>query len=181
MLYAVDGAGTRILPVKQTRALCPGCKQPVIARCGDVNADHWAHVTGCECDPWHEPETRWHVNWKMQFEEHCREIVLPPHRADVCATRVHTDGEARMVIELQHSPIEPAEIEERENFYFDKCNHMCWVIDAREIIGNFEFGSSDKFDGGASIRTNFRWKWFRKSWGTVLVHLGISILGMNSG
>jgi len=117
----------------------------------------------------------------MQFEEHCREIVLPPHRADVCATRVHTDGEARMVIELQHSPIEPAEIEERENFYFDKCNHMCWVIDAREIIGNFEFGSSDKFDGGASIRTNFRWKWFRKSWGTVLVHLGISILGMNSG
>jgi hypothetical protein len=169
MLYAIDGNGERIPPVKHAKALCPGCKQPVLARCGDVNVDHWAHVNGCECDPWHEPETQWHITWKMQFEEHCREVVLPPHRADVCATRVRTNREARTVVELQHSPIEPAEIREREVFYFDQCNHMVWVIDARDITQNFEFGRPDTLNGGATIRTTFRWKWFRKSWGTVHV------------
>ena len=169
MLYAINADKNRILPTKQARALCPGCEQPVIARCGDVNADHWAHLSGCECDPWHEPETRWHVNWKMQFEEQSREVVMPPHRADLCATRVHTEREARTVIELQHSPIEPAEIKEREIFYFGACGDMRWVIDAREITQNFQFGNSDKLNGGATIRASFKWRWFRKSWGIVHV------------
>jgi hypothetical protein len=47
------------------------------------------------------------------------------------------------VVELQHSPIEPAEITEREIFYFEECNHMVWVIDARDITQNFEFGRPD--------------------------------------
>jgi hypothetical protein len=46
---------------------------------------------------------------------------------------------------------------------------MRWVIDAREITENFEFGKGEKLNGGATIRANFRWKWFRKSWGTIHV------------
>src|ERR1035441_6865775 len=69
MMYAINAVGERIAPERQLDALCPGCRQPVMARCGDINVHHWAHVSGCECDPWHEPETRWHIKWKMQFEE----------------------------------------------------------------------------------------------------------------
>jgi hypothetical protein len=105
----------------------------------------------------------------MQFEEQSREVVLPPHRADICATRVDTDRQARTVIELQHSPIEPAEIKERENFYFAACSDMRWVIDAREITENFEFENTDTLNGGATIRANVKWRWFRRSWGTIHV------------
>jgi hypothetical protein len=169
MMYAINAGGERIAPERQQDALCPGCRQPVIARCGDINVHHWAHVSGCECDPWHEPETQWHIKWKMQFEEQSREVVLPPHRADICATRVDTDRQARTVIELQHSPIEPAEIKERENFYFAACSDMRWVIDAREITENFEFENTDTLNGGATIRANVKWRWFRRSWGTIHV------------
>ena len=69
MLYAIETDGKRIQPVKDARALCPGCKKIVIAKCGVINVHHWSHLNGCECDPWHEPETEWHIGWKKQFEE----------------------------------------------------------------------------------------------------------------
>ena len=165
MLYAIETDGKRIQPVKDARALCPGCKKIVIAKCGVINVHHWSHLNGCECDPWHEPETEWHIGWKMQFEERCREVVIDPHRADICATRVHTNREAKTVIELQHSPIEPAEIEERERFYFEQAGHMVWVIDARAIRHNFEFQTIETLNGGATIRARFKWRRFHKRWG----------------
>jgi hypothetical protein len=166
MMYAINAAGQRTQAAKGQHASCPGCKGPVIARCGQIKVHHWAHETGCECDPWHEPETPWHINWKMQFQEQRREVVVPPHRADVIGTWVDTDNEARCVVELQHSAIDPAEIEEREIFYLREINHMVWVIDARDFAHHFEFVGQDTFNGGATVRASFKWKHFRRSWGS---------------
>jgi hypothetical protein len=145
-------------------AFCQGCRQPVIARCGEVNEKHWAHVSGCECDPWHEPETEWHVHWKMQFEERCREVVIAPHRADIRATRVTESSGFDCIIELQHSPIDPAEIDERETFYLNQCGAIIWILDVRGIQDHFEVTNERRENGGATSQGSFKWKWFRRSW-----------------
>jgi competence protein CoiA len=98
---------------------CPSCGARLIAKCGKVYAWHWAHEA-CDCDPWSEPEGRWHRGWKQLFPAEWREVVIRDHRADL---RVPGG-----VIELQHSSISAGEIEERERFY----GRMVWVVNAEE-------------------------------------------------
>ena len=76
----------------------------------------------------------------------CREVTAGPHRADIMSR-------SGLVIELQHSPIAPSEIREREAFY----GNMVWVLDGSEFKENLVFRY--KSDGVA-----FRWKWARRSW-----------------
>jgi len=139
-----DGAPCEATPGES--AYCPGCGDPVIAKCGDVNAWHWAHKIREDCDPWSEPESAWHIDWKNHFPRSNQEVILPPHRADI-----RTDN--RLVIELQHSAISPEVIREREKFY----GNMVWVVDAEEFVQNFEI-----FPHRGYIA--FRWKWMRRSW-----------------
>jgi len=158
MMYAITEDGTRIEATPNRQALCPGCRAPVIAKCGDIYVEHWAHKSGSECDPWHEPETPWRTGWKKQFSPSCREVVISEHRADIFALNRHSS--LLRVIELQHSPIDCEEIAARENFY----REMVWVIDGIGFKDNFEFGRETKTNGGATVEAPFRWKWFRKSW-----------------
>ena len=158
MMYAVTEDGTRIEATPNRQAFCPGCRAPVIAKCGEIYVRHWAHSSGAECDPWHEPETPWHTGRKRQFSPSCREVVIGEHRADIFALNRYSS--LPCVIELQHSPIECAEIAERESFY----GEMVWVIDGIGFKGNFEFGRETKTNGGATAEAPFRWKWFRRSW-----------------
>ncbi|HXS95933.1 MAG TPA: competence protein CoiA family protein [Candidatus Limnocylindrales bacterium] len=158
MMYAITEDGTRIEAGPDLQAFCPGCHQPVIAKCGKIYVNHWAHKSGSECDPWHEPETPWHTGWKKQFNPDCREKVIGEHRADIFALNRYSS--LPCVIELQHSPIDFAEIEERENFY----GEMVWVIDGVGFKDNFEFGREIMTNGSATVEAPFRWKWFRKSW-----------------
>jgi competence protein CoiA len=37
------------------KGLCPGCTQPVIAKCGSQRIRHWAHSSDKHCDSWREP------------------------------------------------------------------------------------------------------------------------------
>jgi hypothetical protein len=90
--------------------------------------------------------------------ENCREVVIGVHRADIRATEKHTASTC--VVELQHSPIDREEIQERETFY----GSMFWVIDGIGFRDNFEFGRESRTNGGATLEAPFRWKWFRKSW-----------------
>lgn len=48
MIYAITEEGKRIGPEPSQHAFCPGCRAPVISKCGDINVWHWAHVTGKE-------------------------------------------------------------------------------------------------------------------------------------
>ena len=99
--------------------MCPTCGSPVIAKCGEQNAHHWAHETLEECDTWSENVGPWHLSWQELVAEQYVEVTIGPHRADIV-------GNSRLVVELQHSPLAPAEIEAREQFY----GSMIWLFDA---------------------------------------------------
>lgn len=121
------------------RGTCPGCGGETIAKCGAIKIWHWAHI-GEDCDPWHEPESAWHLGWKKEAPSARCEVVMPPHRADI----VGRDG---LVVELQHSSIAVQDIYDREDFY----KRMVWLIDAMPFAKNVSFRPKEDY-------TTFRWK-----------------------
>lgn len=120
MLAHVNGIPAEATP--GTAAICPGCAQSVRAKCGRIKIWHWSHVAA-DCDPWSEPESMWHRDWKACAPIDKREVVMErddeKHRADV----ITMHGK---VLELQASPISVEEIERREKFYGD----MAWLFRA---------------------------------------------------
>jgi competence protein CoiA len=102
---------------------CPGCGGPMVARCGEVRVHHWAHKGRRYCDPWWEPETEWHRNWKNRFPESWQEIVHHAEDGERHIADVKTD--AGWVVEFQHSYIKPVERRSREAFY----KQLVWVVD----------------------------------------------------
>lgn len=118
MLYANNAQGNRIGPRPGIIAWCSHCGAEMIAKCGRRNIWHWAHHAG-DCDSWSEGETDWHYGWKLRAPIDWCEVRLPPHRADI---RRPYDG---LILELQHSSIAPADIEQREAFY----GNMWWLFD----------------------------------------------------
>ncbi len=115
MQYAlVDGKRTE--PAPGLKGICQECLQPVIAKCGNQRIHHWAHKSKDGCNCWIEKEKLWHRRWKECFPEdwrevgHIDEITKERHIADV-----KTAG--GMVIEFQHSHIDPKERQSREDFY----------------------------------------------------------------
>jgi competence CoiA-like predicted nuclease len=144
MLFANDQTGNRIKASPGTRAVCQGCNRIVRAHCGEVLEWHWHHEKA-DCDPWHEPETAWHLNWKAKFPEDCCEVWESPHRADV------RNGSG-LVIEFQHSAIDAREIQEREAFW----KNLIWVFDSREWFANLDLRLRPE-------KISFRWKHPRKS------------------
>lgn len=137
--------GARVEPSPGTRAACPACSGPVLAKCGEIVTWHWAHEAA-DCDPWSEPETEWHREWKSNFSPEHREVVMGPHRADVRLP-------IGRVIEFQHSSISQEEIAEREAFYGPL---MVWVLDMTEKSDQVEIRERDGF-------VSFKWKHARKS------------------
>src|SRR5450755_3676026 len=122
MKYALIN-GIRAEAKKGFKGTCPYCEAELIAKCGDVKINHWAHLENRNCDPWWEPETEWHRSWKNNFPEDWQEFPFKDretnerHIADI-----HTnDG---LIIEFQHSAINPNERIARERFYIN----MIWVI-----------------------------------------------------
>ena len=110
----------RVEAQPELKGLCPCCSKPVIAKCGTKKIWHWAHQSKINCDNWWEPETKWHRTWKDNYPADWQEISLlnEQHIADVHT--VHN-----LVIEFQHSHIEPQERASRELFY----KNMVWVVD----------------------------------------------------
>jgi competence protein CoiA len=110
------------------KGLCPGCYQPVIAHCGTQRIWHWKHRNNKICDKWWEEETEWHRSWKNNYPDDWQEVFLPDertgekHMADVRTTH-------NLVIEFQHSHIEPTERTSREKFY----KNMVWVVNGRRL------------------------------------------------
>ncbi|SHI44798.1 competence protein CoiA [Aquimarina spongiae] len=127
--------------VKGAKGICPSCGSEMIARCGNFKINHWAHKGRRKCDPWWENETIWHRSWKNNYPIEWQEISLldektgEKHIADIQAN----DG---LVIEFQHSYINPEERFSREKFY----KKMVWVVDGTRLkkdYPRFMKGKSD--------------------------------------
>lgn len=126
MMYAQDFNGERVEASKDINAFCPGCKNAVRAKCGDIMPHHWAHISKTQCDQWFENEGEWHLSWKKRFEESSKKEVIVEkfikkenkwHFADIFT--------GKGAIELQHSPISIDTISKRELFY----EKMIWLFD----------------------------------------------------
>ena len=115
--------GVRVEPEKGLDGvICPICRQPVRARCGEVRVKHWAHKSVIDCDLWKESETTWHREWKNHFgdlQEQMHEKDGVRHMADVKTS----DG---TIVEFRHSTIDTEGIRTREAFFGET---MFWVAD----------------------------------------------------
>ena len=85
--------------------------------------------------------TEWHRGWQLAVPPERREVVMGPHRADI----VTAPGGA---VEIQHSPVSPAVIAEREQFYGER---MAWIFDATRVAITVR-------PSGAAGKVQFRWK-----------------------
>lgn len=118
----------RVIATKGAKGICPNCGSKVIARCGEIKVDHWAHNGIRNCDPWWENETEWHRIWKDHFPSDWQEktftdtITGEKHRADI-----YTENE--LIIEFQHSHLDPKERLIREQFY----KNIIWVVDGTRL------------------------------------------------
>lgn len=127
MKFAVV-CGKRIEATKGAKGICPSCRSDVFARCGDFKINHWAHKGNRNCDPWWENETEWHRSWKNHFPSEWQEISIQneltdeKHIADVRTSY-------GLILEFQHSHIDPQERSIRERFY----QNMIWIIDGTRL------------------------------------------------
>ncbi|PNG49949.1 MULTISPECIES: competence protein CoiA family protein [unclassified Variovorax] len=126
--------GSRLQAAKASKSqapfLCPNCQETLILRQGTVRVAHFAHRSTIAC-AWTVGESQAHLQAKQAMADALRnsgydaepEVPLGAQRADVYAER---DGE-RFVVELQHTPIDPKEIERRTRGYVDMGLHVAWV------------------------------------------------------
>jgi competence protein CoiA len=119
---------TRVEAKPGLKGICPGCGEPVIAKCGTLRIHHWSHAGKRECDSWWEPETAWHRAWKNKFLAEWQEIILPDQRTgEIHVADIRTAH--GLVIEFQHSHIDSQERNARQSFY----GHMVWVVDGMRL------------------------------------------------
>jgi len=121
------------------KGICPGCSSELIAKCGEIKINHWAHKKTRNCDPWWEPETEWHRTWKNNFPVEWQEnYFLDEHTGEKHIADIKTtDG---LVIEFQHSAIHPQERISREKFY----KKMVWVADSTRLKYDFKRFAKEK-------------------------------------
>lgn len=143
MIWALQNA-ERVTAEPGGRGECPCCRGDVMAKCGSIVVWHWAHKAD-DCDPWHEPESEWHIRWKRRFPDDWQEVVIGNHRADVKTPK--------LVVELQASSISAEEIKEREQHY----RNMVWLLRGDDFKDNLWLRQRAGF-------MSFRWRWPRKSW-----------------
>jgi len=117
----------RVEATPNLNGLCPGCSQPVIAKCGERRIPHWAHRTKVICDRWWEPETQWHRDWKNSFPEEWQEFIQHDQSGEKHIADVRNNH--GLVIEFQYSHLDPQERAIRERFY----QNMVWVVDATRL------------------------------------------------
>ena len=152
MLYARNKNGDIIRSEPKKEGYCRACKQRLITKCGEINVWHWSHKVK-ECDSFGEGETKWHISWKLLIKKESCEVMIKKistkHIADIVGNR-------NTVIELQHSPISPETIWERETFY----GNMIWLFDAQDFRDNIDLRKK-------GFHYTFRWKYPRRIHGFV--------------
>lgn len=129
---------------KGLHGICPGCLQPVIAKCGEIKIHHWAHRSKGTCACWWEPETDWHRTWKKYFPVEWQEVYISdPQNMEKHVADIKTSH--GFVIEFQHSYINSEKRIAREKFYHD----MVWVVDGTRTDSDYF-----RFFLGNDLRSN---------------------------
>ncbi|GGX00841.1 competence protein CoiA [Salegentibacter mishustinae] len=130
MRYALNSNKERVeVSYSKEKAVCQLCGETVNGRKGEERKKHWAHRK--KCDHWYEPITAWHLKWQNHFPKENREVVIKKgdekHRADI-----HLDN--GIIIEIQNSPIKPAHIRAREEFYGKE--QLIWILNGKNLLSH---------------------------------------------
>jgi len=147
MIFAIDKSGNKIRAYKGGSANCPNpfCNSELIAKCGDYNIWHWAHINLRSCDSWdYESITDWHLSWQDNYPDNKTEVIIRKGNEVHIADIVCKDG---LVIEIQNSPIISSEVRRREQFY----KKMIWVI------------NSDPFKHNLTLK-DFKYNFTKEIW-----------------
>lgn len=113
---------------KDIKGVCPNCGAELIPKCGDFKVHHWAHKGNKNCDPWQELKTKWHTDWQDNYPIEWQEVsAIDETKGEKHIADVRTPN--NLVIEFQHSHIDPEERTIRENFY----KNMVWVVDGTRL------------------------------------------------
>jgi predicted RNA-binding Zn-ribbon protein involved in translation (DUF1610 family) len=119
MFYAmIDGAPALALKTGN-RAACPGCSGEVIAKCGAVVMNHWAHKTD-DCGF----ESSEHLTLKLLF-------AYPSGGVEVHNAKINRRADVvvgRSVFEIQRSKIDPQEAAARDVDWEGEGYCVYWVI-----------------------------------------------------
>nr|WP_276904075.1 competence protein CoiA family protein [Pedobacter kyonggii] len=125
------------------KGICSVCHEEVFAKCGNIRVHHWSHRTERKCDDRWESQSEWHRAWKnnypLEWQErhHVDEETKELHIADILTGH-------NLVIEFQHSHINPRERESREDFY----TNLVWIVNGHRLkhsYGRFEKGMRNHF------------------------------------
>ena len=181
MKYALVN-NQRVEAQKGMKGICPVCQKPVIARCGEIKVNHWAHTKSIHCDKWWEAETEWHRAWKSIFPEDWQEVISyneetgEKHVADI-----KTDK--GQVIEFQHSYIKPDEQKTREEFY----KEMIWIVDGTRLKRDlsrfnkaFQSGDFRLIKDTHICLLNFPDEYLPKNWLNRPVPVILDFMGINN-
>lgn len=108
---------------KGSEGICPCCGSDLIAKCGDIKINHWAHKGDRNCDKWWENETEWHRVWKGEFPREWQEIIHSDNNGEKHIADIKTAED--WIVEFQHSHLKHDERQIRSKFY----KKIVWVVD----------------------------------------------------
>ena len=114
--------GKRTEATKGVKGFCPSCGSELVAKCGEIKVNHWAHKGNRNCDTWWENETEWHRSWKGNFPIEWQEVVQFDETGEKHIADVKT--ESGWVLEFQYSYLNPEERRARNAFY----PKLIWVV-----------------------------------------------------
>lgn len=110
---------------------CPACNAPVLQKCGDIVAHHFAHKSRGICDPWHsEKMSAWHKEMQNLFPQQYQEVIVRSNTGERhIADAVFKKGPMAYIVEFQHSTISSKEFVSRTDFYVNQGYGVVWIFD----------------------------------------------------
>lgn len=144
--------GQRRQPEHGLRGTCQCCDNTVIAKCGPIRVHHWAHKAGIICPYDRDPETQWHLDWKANFPLDWQERRFVSAQGEVHIADLFVPIGKCLAIEIQHSPITPAERASREHFYA----RLLWIVDGTRRERDWSKFHEEWLQGEASPENVFR-------------------------
>ncbi|MET3698344.1 competence CoiA-like predicted nuclease [Bacillus oleivorans] len=123
-IYSLIGKSREeIIPLRQQEFYCPGCKQKVQLKIGEINHPHFSHIQYHRCPFEWEPESEQHIDgklllqtffqnlgWKTELEVYLKAISQKP---DLLLKK----GSQQFAIEYQCSPLTLSRLRERVEGY----------------------------------------------------------------
>lgn len=164
MLFGQLETGERVsarIANKSDQYHCPGCGKHLVLKQGKINAWHFAHENGAECDALTENKmTNWHIWHQEEFPEECREVRLERHETGKVLIADVKCGD--LIVEFQHSPIDVDTFENRTSFY-SQFGRLVWVFDFQDKYKNGQIGwYRSRYNKETGC---FRWDWPNKMLG----------------